>query len=165
LNSPRRYTEAKSQLGIIDCIAEKADNLKQYTSRASNSLSSYDYEKIEKIIKNDEIMLKYLNCEIILEPQNDRFKSQRQAYQNCLDSFEGIKLNCRKKPLSLKNIFHSQAQNLKTNHNRAVILISNLIQQNSNHRGMNDLSLYRSHSVRFVFSLNQTGLNRTSVYE
>ena len=82
---------SKSQLGVIDCIAEKADNLKQYTSRASNSLSSYDYEKIEKIIKNDEIMLKYLNCEIILEPQNDRFKSQRQAYQNCLDSFEGIK--------------------------------------------------------------------------
>lgn len=81
----------KSQLGIIDCIAEKADNLKQYTSRASNSLSSYDYEKIEKIIKNDETMLKYLNCEIILEPQNDRFKSQKQAYQNCLDSFEGIK--------------------------------------------------------------------------
>ena len=36
-------------------------------------------------------MLKYLNSEIILEPQNDHFKSQRQAYQNCLDSFEGIK--------------------------------------------------------------------------
>ena len=82
---------SKNQLGIIDCIAEKADNLKQYTSRASNSLSSYDYEKIEKSIKNDEIMLKYLNCEIILEPQNDRFKSQRQTYQNCLDSFEYIK--------------------------------------------------------------------------
>ena len=82
---------SKSQLGVIDCIAEKADNLKQYTSRASNSLSSYDYEKIEKIIKNDEIMLKYLSCEIILEPQNDRFKSKKQAYQNCLDSFEGIK--------------------------------------------------------------------------
>lgn len=82
---------SKSQLGVIDCIAEKADNLKQYTSRASNSLSSHDYEKIEKIIKNDETMLKYLNSEIILEPQNDRFKSQRQAYQNCLDSFEGIK--------------------------------------------------------------------------
>ena len=81
----------KNQLGIIDCIAEKADNLKQYTSRASNSLSSYDYEKIEKIIKNDETMLKYLNSEIILEPQNDRFKPQRQAYQNCLNSFEGIK--------------------------------------------------------------------------
>ena len=36
-------------------------------------------------------MLKYLECEVILEPQNDRFKSQRQAYQNCLDRFEGIK--------------------------------------------------------------------------
>ena len=82
---------SKSQLGVIDCIAEKADNLKKYMSRASNNLSSYDYEKIEKIIKNDETMLKYLNSEIILEPQNDHFKSQRQAYQNCLDSFEGIK--------------------------------------------------------------------------
>ena len=82
---------SKSQLDVIDCIAEKTDNLKQYTFRASKGLDSYDYEKIEKIIKNDEIMLKYLNCEIILEPQNDRFKSQRQAYQNCLDSFEGIK--------------------------------------------------------------------------
>jgi len=95
----------KNQLGIIDCIAEKADNLKQYTSRASNSLSSYDYEKIEKSIKNDEIMLKYLNCEIILEPQNDRFKSQRQAYQNCLDSFEGIKslIAERKAPIPAKH--------------------------------------------------------------
>lgn len=95
----------KNQLGVIDCIAEKADNLKQYTSRASNSLSSYDYEKIEKIIKNDETMLKYLQCEIILEPQNDRFKSQRQAYQNCLDSFEGIKnlIAERKAPIAEKH--------------------------------------------------------------
>ena len=96
---------SKSQLGVIDCIAEKADNLRQYTSRASNSLSSYDYEKIEKIIKNDETMLKYLQCEIILEPQNDRFKSQRQAYQNCLDSFEGIKnlIAERKAPIADKH--------------------------------------------------------------
>ena len=96
---------SKSQLGVIDCIAEKADNLKQYTSRASNSLSSYDYEKIEKIIKNDETMLKYLNCEIILEPQNDRFKSQRQLYQNCLDGFEGIKnlIAERKAPIPAKH--------------------------------------------------------------
>ena len=36
---------SKSQLGVIDCIAEKADNLKKYMSRASNNLSSYDYEK------------------------------------------------------------------------------------------------------------------------
>jgi hypothetical protein len=82
---------SKSQLDVIDCIAEKADNLKQYTSRAWRDLSSYDYDKVEKIINNDEIMLKYLKCEVILEPQNDRFKSQRQVYQNCLDTFEGIK--------------------------------------------------------------------------
>ena len=42
---------SKNQLGIIDCIAEKADNLKQYTSRASNSLSSYDYEKLKRALK------------------------------------------------------------------------------------------------------------------
>ena len=82
---------SQSQLDLIDCIAEKADNLKQYTSSAWRDLSSYDYGTVEKIIKNDEMMLKYLKCEVILEPQNDRFKSQRQAYQNCLDSFEGIK--------------------------------------------------------------------------
>ena len=103
---------SKSQLGVIDCIAEKAENLKQYTSRASNSLSSYDYEKIEKIIKNDEIMLKYLNCEIILEPQNDRFKSQRQAYQNCLDSFEGIKnlITEKKAPIAEKHFSQPSAE-------------------------------------------------------
>lgn len=98
----------KNQLGIIDCIAEKADNLKQYTSRASNSLSSYDYEKIEKIIKNDEIMLKYLNCEIILEPQNDRLKSQRQAYQNCLDSFKYIKIFIAEKKAPIAEKHFSQ---------------------------------------------------------
>ena len=98
---------SKSQLDVIDCIAEKTDNLKQYTFRASKGLDSYDYEKIEKIIKNDETMLKYLNCEIILEPQNDRFKSQKQAYQNCLDSFEGIKnlIAERKAPVAEKHFF------------------------------------------------------------
>ena len=82
---------SKNQLGIIDCIAEKADNLKQYTSRAWRDLSHYDYEKVEKIIKNDEIMLKHLKCEVILEPQNDRFQSKRQVYKKCLETFEDIK--------------------------------------------------------------------------
>jgi len=81
----------KNQLGLIECIAEKADNLKQYMFRASKSLSNSDYEKINKIIKNDEIMLKYLQCEVILEPQNDSLRSQRQVYQNCLNTFEGLK--------------------------------------------------------------------------
>ena len=82
---------SKNQLGVIDCIAEKADNLKQYTSRAWRDLSHYDYEKVEKIIKNDEIMLKHLKCEVILEPQNDRFQSKRQVYKKCLETFEDIK--------------------------------------------------------------------------
>ncbi len=54
-------------------------------------LSSYEYDKVEKIIKNDETMLKYLECEVILEPQNDRFESQRQAYKKCMATFENIK--------------------------------------------------------------------------
>jgi len=36
-------------------------------------------------------MLKYLQCEVILEPQNDSLRSQRQVYQNCLNTFEGLK--------------------------------------------------------------------------
>ena len=95
----------KSPLGVIDCIAEKADNLQQYTSRAWRDLSSDDYDQVEKIIKNDEIMFKYLKCEVILEPQNDRFKSQRQVYQSCLDTFEGIKslIAERKAPIAEKH--------------------------------------------------------------
>ncbi|SDY89923.1 relaxase/mobilization nuclease domain-containing protein [Acinetobacter kyonggiensis] len=96
---------SKNLLDLIDCIAEKANNLQQYTSRAWRNLSSYDYDKIEKIIRNDEIMLKYLKCEVILEPQNDRFESKRQVYQNCLDTFEDIKslITERKAPIAEKH--------------------------------------------------------------
>ena len=96
---------SKNLLDLIDCIAEKANNLQQYTSRAWRNLSSYDYDKIEKIIRNDEIMLKYLKCEVILEPQNDHFKSKRQVYQNCLDTFEDIKslITERKAPIAEKH--------------------------------------------------------------
>ena len=79
--------------------------MQQYTSRAWRDLSSDDYDQVEKIIKNDEIMFKYLKCEVILEPQNDRFKSQRQVYQSCLDTFEGIKslIAERKAPIAEKH--------------------------------------------------------------
>ena len=52
------------------------------------------------------------NCEIILEPQNDRFKSQRQAYQNCLDSFEGIKnlITEKKAPIAEKHFSQPSAE-------------------------------------------------------
>ena len=60
-------------------------------SRASKNLSQWDYEKFEKIIKNDQRILKYFQCEKILEPQNDHLKQQRESYQSCLKSFETIK--------------------------------------------------------------------------
>jgi hypothetical protein len=49
--------------------------------RASSNIRTSDYEQIEKIIKNDDRMLKFLKCEMILKPQNEHFKSQREAYK------------------------------------------------------------------------------------
>lgn len=82
----------KNPLDLIVCIAEKVDNLKQYMSRGCRDINSFDHDKVEKIIKNDEIMLKHLKCELILEEQNDHFKSQRQDYEKCLETFEDIKI-------------------------------------------------------------------------
>ena len=59
--------------------------------RASSNIRTSDYEQIEKIIKNDDRMLNFLKCEMILKPQNEHFKSQREAYKNCLETFEDIK--------------------------------------------------------------------------
>ena len=81
----------KDILGMIKCMSQKADNLKEYTSRGWRDLHGFDYQRIQNIIKNDQITLHYLHCEAILEPQNDRFKADRQTYLNCLDTFEDIK--------------------------------------------------------------------------
>lgn len=81
----------KNILGMIKCMSQKADNLKEYTTRGWRDLHSFDYQRIQNIIKNDQITLHYLHCEAILEPQNDRFKADRQTYLNCLDTFEDIK--------------------------------------------------------------------------
>ena len=83
--------QRKDILGMIKCMAKKADNLKEYTSRGWRDLQSFDYQKIQKIIRNDEITLHYLRCEAILEPQNDHLKADRQTYLKCLDTFEDIK--------------------------------------------------------------------------
>lgn len=81
----------KNILGMIKCMSQKADNLKEYTTRGWRDLHGFDYQRIQNIIKNDQITLHYLHCEAILEPQNDRFKADRQTYLNCLDTFEDIK--------------------------------------------------------------------------
>ena len=78
-------------LQLIDCVQKKSQNLEKYISQASRMINTWDYDKIEEIIKNDRCMLNYLKCEIILEPQNDHLKHQRASYQSCLESFENIK--------------------------------------------------------------------------
>ncbi len=78
-------------LQLIDCVQKKAQNLEKYISQAGRMINSWDYDKIEEIIKNDQCMLHYLKCEIILEPQNDHLKHQRASYQSCLESFDNIK--------------------------------------------------------------------------
>lgn len=86
---------SKKPLQLIDYIKEKSENLQNYLNRASKNLSNSDYQKIGEIIKNDEKMLKYLKCEMILEPQNDHLEKQRDTYQTCLKNFDTIKLNIK----------------------------------------------------------------------
>ena len=81
----------KSSLQVIDCINQKMENIKDYVRRAGKEVSSWQYDNFEKMIKNDQRMLKYLQCEQILEPQNDHLKQHRSSYQECFNSFESIK--------------------------------------------------------------------------
>lgn len=82
---------AKNHLQLIDSISKKTDNLHTYMIRASNMLDATDYALIKRITKNDERMLKYLKCELILEPQNANLRDQRENYTKCLSTFESIK--------------------------------------------------------------------------
>ena len=96
----------QDRLLLIDYTQKKAENLETYMSRASSNLNGLDYEKIEQIIKNDQRMLKYLQCEKILERQDTRFEQHRAAYQTCLMHFENIKRDIEqiKNPSSQHNV-------------------------------------------------------------
>ena len=76
---------------VIHIIKRKSEKLKDYVNQARNMLYRSDYELIEKIIKNDERMLKYLECDAVLESQNVHLKTQRSDYRASLDTFEEIK--------------------------------------------------------------------------
>ncbi len=91
---------------LIKYTHEKAESLRNYMHRASRYLDRSDYNKIEQIIKNDQRMLKYLQCEKILEPQNAHHEQQRENYQTCLKHFEYIKRNIEqmKKPFPQHNV-------------------------------------------------------------
>jgi hypothetical protein len=75
---------------VIHIIKQKSEKLKDYINQARNMLKRSDYELIEKIIKNDERMLKYLKCDAVLEPQNSHFKDEISSYRACLENFESI---------------------------------------------------------------------------
>ena len=75
---------------VIHIIKQKSEKLKDYINQARNMLKRSDYELIEKIIKNDERMLKYLKCDAVLESQNSHFKDEISSYRACLENFESI---------------------------------------------------------------------------
>ncbi|MDG9950904.1 mobilization protein, partial [Acinetobacter ursingii] len=83
--------DGEKTLQVIDYINEKTKNIEEYMMKAYANLKQRDYEKFEEIIKNDQRMLKYLQCEKILEPQNAHLQQQRESYQSCLQRFENIK--------------------------------------------------------------------------
>ena len=99
------YDSKKLSL-LIDYTKKKSENLETYMSRASRKLNKSDYNKIEQIIQNDQRMLKYRQCEKILEPQNSHFEQQRETYQTCLKHFENIKSDIEqiKNPSSQHNV-------------------------------------------------------------
>ena len=92
-NKQQEAYNNKKPLQLIDYIQKKSKNLETYISRARSNIHEWEYDKFEKIIKNDNQMLKYLQCEKILEPQNDHLKQHRELYQSCLETFENIKSN------------------------------------------------------------------------
>jgi len=48
-------------LQLVDCVQKKAQNLDKYISQASRMINTWDYDKIEEIIKNDQRMLNFEN--------------------------------------------------------------------------------------------------------
>ena len=105
-NKQQEAYNNKKPLQLIDYIQKKSKNLETYISRARSNIHEWEYDKFEKMIKNDNQMLKYLQCEKILEPQNDHLKHQRESYQACLKSFESINSHIHeiKNPSPKRNI-------------------------------------------------------------
>lgn len=110
--------EKKDVRQLIDYSKEKFENIETYMNRAGRELYDWDYERIEKIIKNDQRMLRSLNCEQVLEPQNQYLKTEIDSYQSCLESLDNIKnqiLEIRM-PRSKREVFrqnYDPEQNLK----------------------------------------------------
>ncbi len=85
--------QSKNVISLIKFTEQKAKNLNQYMKQARKMLYSHDYQRLEEIIKNDKKMLRHLECEVILAPQNSHLKEQRASYHACLETFGEITEN------------------------------------------------------------------------
>lgn len=83
--------EDKKALWLIEITEQKTEKLLAYMTEARRNIDSSDYARIEEIIKNDERILKYLKCELILSDKNNHLEDERASYLSCLKNFDEIK--------------------------------------------------------------------------
>ena len=83
--------EDNKALWLIEITEQKTEKLLAYMTEARRNIDSNDYVRIEEIIKNDERMLKYLRCELILSHKNNHLEDERASYLSCLKNFDEIK--------------------------------------------------------------------------
>lgn len=81
----------KKELWLIEITEQKTEKLLAYMTEARRNIDSSDYARIEEIIKNDERMLKYLKCELILCQKNNHLEDEIASYRSCLKNFDEIK--------------------------------------------------------------------------
>ncbi|MBD8010664.1 relaxase/mobilization nuclease domain-containing protein [Acinetobacter pecorum] len=83
----------KKVLWVIEITEQKTEKILAYMTEARRNIDSNDYARIEEIIKNDERMLKYLKCELILSHKNNHLEDERASYLylSCLKNFDEIK--------------------------------------------------------------------------
>lgn len=84
--------ERRDAVRLIEIISKKTENLLDYMRNAGNTRDIYPphFELINKMRKNDRRMLKYLDCQLILEPQNEHLTVCIHEYKKCLDHFKKL---------------------------------------------------------------------------
>ncbi|EZQ01166.1 relaxase/mobilization nuclease domain-containing protein [Acinetobacter sp. Ver3] len=105
----------QNQIQLIVLTSKKIKNIEEYINRLSKNLTHSECRKLDEIIKNDRRMLRYLECEKILEPRNSHLKEPRELYQSCLKGFETIKNDIReiKNPSQRQNSIELSSHELK----------------------------------------------------
>lgn len=83
--------EDKKALWLIEITEQKTEKLLAYMTEARRNIDSSDYARIGEIIKNDERMLNYLKCELVLSRKSNHLEDERDSYLSCLKNFDEIK--------------------------------------------------------------------------